>query len=275
MNKLSVVTINLNNAFGLEQTLNNIRIQKKLNDFQYIIIDGSSTDTSLILIKQNLDIIDIWISEKDYGIYDAMNKGIKLSSGDYIIFINSGDFFYTKNSLLEFYKNYNRADILYGDVFKPKSIYQKHDEIKKIPEELNFNFFFNDTLPHQSCFIKRSLFTEYGLYDTNVKITADWLFFILTICKYDRTYLHIKETIAHYDTTGFSSDPNLIDIHHKERNLILNTYFPCFIDNYNELNKLQYYSKFNSTKLLYKIISNSNIKHKVAHILLKTLNSIR
>ena len=94
---LSIVTINYNNKKGLAKTIESVTNQE-FKDFEWIIVDGGSTDESVALIQDNLNHIDYWVSEKDQGIYDAMNKGIKASTRDYILFLNSGDYFYTNEA---------------------------------------------------------------------------------------------------------------------------------------------------------------------------------
>lgn len=91
--KISVITVNYNNKKGLEATINSVISQKYL-DFEFIIVDGNSNDGSKDIIYKKRNYITKWISEPDSGIYNAMNKGVKMSTGDYLIFMNSGDEFY-------------------------------------------------------------------------------------------------------------------------------------------------------------------------------------
>ena len=113
--ELSVITINLNNATGLLKTMRSV-LSQTFNDFEYIIVDGESSDNSVDLIKefntkfQNL----YWISEPDSGIFNAMNKGINLSKGKYLLFLNSGDFLSDQNTLEQVFSNKRNADILCG-----------------------------------------------------------------------------------------------------------------------------------------------------------------
>ncbi|WP_343531513.1 glycosyltransferase family 2 protein [Pedobacter sp.] len=261
MPKLSIVTINYNNFSGLEKTFNSIFAQTYKN-FEYIVIDGGSTDGSKDLIERYSEKITYWVSETDNGIYNAINKGIEASNGEYLFFLNSGDFLFSDDTLLEFNKNANE-DILYGDIKKLKSKYQLDDEIKKLPYDLSFNFFYKDTLPHQSCFIKKNLFTKYGLYDEQLKITADWAFLILAICKYQCSYKHLEKTISCYDTTGISSQPELFIEHTKERLIILERHFKLFLNDYKSYNEMSHIAQFKSYKNLKFIIENSNVGHKL------------
>ena len=90
--KLSIITINRNNAIGLEQTIKSV-ISLKYSNFEYIVIDGASTDNSIDIIRKYASSITFWISEPDKGIYNAMNKAVDFASGEYIFFLNSGDIF--------------------------------------------------------------------------------------------------------------------------------------------------------------------------------------
>ncbi|MCC6690867.1 MAG: glycosyltransferase, partial [Bacteroidia bacterium] len=115
MPKLSVISINLNNRLGLEKTIKSV-IDQSFQDFEYIVIDGASTDGSIDVIKANADKFSYWVSEKDKGIYHAQNKGIAHANGEYLLFLNSGDYLYSSNVLQTFFsKNYSE-DILYGDL---------------------------------------------------------------------------------------------------------------------------------------------------------------
>src|SRR4051812_9372166 len=113
--KLSIITVNLNNAEGLETTIKSVTGQKN-RDFEFIIIDGASTDNSLKVLADYDKQIDLWISEKDKGIYEAMNKGISKSNGAYLLFLNSGDYLYSEDTIghvMEYLTG--EADIVYGN----------------------------------------------------------------------------------------------------------------------------------------------------------------
>ena len=152
--KLTVLTINYNNKEGLIKTFESVRAQT-WKDFEFIVIDGGSTDGGKELIEQN-DQINYWVSEKDSGVYNAMNKGIKKAKGDYIIFMNSGDFFYDEYVLEKVRDEFDsNIDILYGDsVFFNDKGYRK---VIKAPNKLTFGFFYDGGLNHQAVFIKKPL----------------------------------------------------------------------------------------------------------------------
>lgn len=172
--KYSIITINYNNREGLRKTIENV-VNQTYTDFEFIVIDGGSTDGSVEVIKQYADKIGHWVSEPDKGIYNAMNKGIVQAHGDFLIFMNSGDCFYNTH-ILENMANQCTADIIVGRVANVDSNGQRTSYSIKIKNVSMFHFF-NSTLPHQGCFIKRSLF-HHHLYDETLKIVSDWKFFM-------------------------------------------------------------------------------------------------
>ncbi len=172
--KYSIITINYNNREGLRKTIESV-INQTYTDFEYIVIDGGSTDGSVEVIQQYADKIGYWVSEPDKGIYNAMNKGIVQAHGDFLIFMNSGDCFYNTH-ILENMANQCTADIIVGRVANADQNGQRTSYSIRIKNASMFHFF-NSTLPHQGSFIKRSLFHNH-LYDETLKIVSDWKFFM-------------------------------------------------------------------------------------------------
>ena len=113
--QLSIITINYNNGDGLQRTIESV-IKQNFKSYEYIVIDGGSTDKSIDVIKRNKNHINYWISEPDTGIYNAMNKGIRKATGEYLIMINSGDVLVNEDVLDTVFKKNNNSDIIYGDV---------------------------------------------------------------------------------------------------------------------------------------------------------------
>lgn len=170
---ISIVTINKNNKNGLKKTIDSVKRQKFLNK-EFIIIDGNSEDGSNTIINQNKRFISKYLSEQDNGISDAFNKGIKVSKGKWIIFLNSGDSFIdsdTLNRASEFLRDKD-ADLVVGSVhiFKDDVFFGKYGG-----ENLNLNNlkYFNN-IPHQSTFTNRNYFNTSGLFDENYKIAMDY-----------------------------------------------------------------------------------------------------
>jgi FkbM family methyltransferase len=227
--KLTIITINLNNAAGLSKTIESVANQN-YSDFEYIIIDGGSTDGSVELIDENDNKISYWVSEPDKGIYNAMNKGILKANGDYLLFLNSGDWI-LENVLDKVLSiDFSDFDIFYGNAF---IVY--NNGLKKLYKEkrdLTFFDFYTGTICHQATLIKRILFDKFGLYDEEYKIVSDWLFFIKVIVFGQVSVKYIDMTIVNVDGHGIgSSEYALI-----ERTKALNTILPkMVIDDYEDL----------------------------------------
>lgn len=235
MTKISVITVNYNNDNGLKQTIESV-ISQTYSNIEFLIIDGGSNDNSLAIIKEYANQISYWVSEKDNGVYSAMNKGILKASGDYIIFMNSGDVFNDANVLNTVVPKFNtKAYFIYGNNYKKK---ENSKRLKTYPEKLSFSFFYGSSLNHQATFINKKAFTALFLYDENKKIVADWELFIVGICKENLPYQYINETICIYDFTGMSSNGKNISIIEKEKTDTFTKYFPAFIEDYKEVSQL-------------------------------------
>ena len=217
MNKkfFSIITIVLNAKFDLIETIKSLRKQK-LKNFEYIIIDGGSTDGTKEIIKKNLDIITNYISEKDLGIYDAMNKGLKISNGEYIGFLNAGDK-YTANGLEIIYKylNHSNLDFIFGSVMKKEL---RHG-YRKYRIFWNFNFYSSHS---SGFFIKKKSQEKIGKYNLKYKISSDYDLFYRMIVKAKMLGLSTKseELIGIFKSgTSYSSKFSFLD-HLKEETLI-------------------------------------------------------
>jgi glycosyltransferase involved in cell wall biosynthesis len=217
---ISVITINLNNLEGLKKTISSVLRQDYIN-IEYLVIDGGSIDGSVEYIQSNGNKFDYWISEKDDGIYDAMNKGIVRAKGEYLLFLNSGDYFYDSKCLSNLIGSEITEDIVYGKM----GMYLNDSLItKEYPAKLNLEYFQYDTIPHQSTLIKRNLFKKFGYYNTRFKIVSDWAFFVDSIIKGKAKYRYVDELISVFDLNGISSQPsssmiirNEINQHLKEK----------------------------------------------------------
>jgi glycosyltransferase involved in cell wall biosynthesis len=233
--KLSIVTINYNNKLGLEKTIDSVKRQT-LKGFEYILIDGGSTDGSLEVIQENEALFASWVSEPDRGIYNAMNKGISKATGDYILFINSGDSLYSPDSLKRFLFEPLEKDIIFGDLQIEKA---GDYRIKKYPDVIRFSYMLVDSLPHPATLMKRGLFELYGMYDETFGIAADWKFFILTICKYNVSYEHREMVVSSFDFTGVSSVEESKARIEAEKESVYQEFFPLFVEDARELRKLR------------------------------------
>ena len=226
MKTLSIITINRNNASGLEKTIQSV-IGQTSTDFEYIIIDGASNDESVNIIKKYTDKIDFWVSEPDIGVYNAMNKGIRKATGKYCLFLNSADCLVSPETLSNVFKEIHgiQADIFYTDMMT------SNNEIRKVPIDLTLKYLAVCSTPnHQNTLIKRSLFLEDGHYNEDRKIAADWEFFLLAAWKYKRIFCYISTIITVYDTNGISSDPSLKAFRNSEAKKITETVFQDLAD---------------------------------------------
>lgn len=202
MHSLSIITVNLNNLEGLKKTMQSV-FEQKFTDYEYIVIDGGSSDGSKEWIAQHADKLSYWVSEKDNGIYNAMNKGINATNGNYIFFLNSGDRLVSNNILDEVCTHNMEEDIIYGNLYIEE---QGNVWEKKYPSQPSFKYFINDALPHSGgAFIKKSLFKTIGLYNEAVKICADWMFFVDAIFKYNATSKHLPIPVSYFLYNGISA----------------------------------------------------------------------
>ena len=260
---LSIITINYNNANGLLKTIESVLIQNFKN-FEYIIIDGASTDDSVTTIKQYENSIDYWVSEPDKGIYNAMNKGLKKASGDYVLFMNSGDLLYNKNVLQRVFNAILPKDeLLYGDVLLKHEL-NNWERIQEHPQKPPFSYFLKETICQQACFIKRQLFDDIFYFNESYKICADWEFLIYAIYIKKVNFKKLDTIVAIYDMEGVSSTAAYRDIAKKEREQTIDKYFPLFKDDYNTL---MGYSSYRFKQL--KAIERSVVLRKLVSVIFK------
>ncbi len=242
--KLSIITINRNNAAGLLRTIESVASQTYI-DFEYILIDGASTDGSVEVIKEfeNLKIWEFenestitkgtrlqWVSEPDAGIYNAMNKGILKAKGEYLLFLNSGDWL-VDEKVIQLIMDNNNEDILIGNIYFVYNntrvvndyigIYSNDNTETSISSlDLIFGVF-----PHNACFFKRKLFDLYGLYDESLKIVSDWKFMLdVIVFKNATTKCFRNVFVTNFDAYGVSAIEK--EIYQKEREKVLNEFFP-------------------------------------------------
>ena len=244
--KLSIITINRNNAAGLEKTLKSVASQT-CKDFEHIIIDGASTDNSVEVIKQCVENTNNqplgctsgvegpitrhqikWISEPDKGIYNAMNKGIRMAEGEYCQFLNSGDCLFSPDVIERMFTvlcELEPTSILYGNMIKelPNGKMLK-DRCCSQSNEVTLNMFYKGCLNHSPAYIKRDLFEKYGLYDETLKICSDWKFYMQSIVLGDESVKHIDIDVTLFDMTGISEMRK--DMLNEERERLLEELIP-------------------------------------------------
>ena len=206
---VSVITVVLNGEKYLEETIKSV-INQNYDNVEYIIIDGGSTDGTLDIIKKYEDKIDYWVSEKDRGIYDAMNKGIDLANGDWINFMNAGDGFANMKILKRVFEKISDEDLIYSDTILKNGI-KFYCDIKK------------NIIIHQSLIYKKKLHNKFGKYMVFEGIyISDYLFFML--CKKEK-WKKFNEEIAIYDLSGITSNIRSFNINHFKQKLSIDIIF--------------------------------------------------
>jgi glycosyltransferase involved in cell wall biosynthesis len=201
MYKVSIVTVNLNNAPGLEKTIESV-IGQTYADIEYIVIDGASTDGSLDIIRKYELQISYWISEADRGVYNAMNKGIRVATGDYLLFLNSGDCLFANDVINQAMICANGESILYGNLVVQEDY---RSWVKTYPDMISLLYLIEDSLPHPSSFFKQGLFEQVGRYNENLRIVSDWEFYTLAIVKHQVSFKHVDVVISVFSFDGMSS----------------------------------------------------------------------
>ena len=214
--RYSIITINYNNKDGLIHTIESV-VRQTYKNIEYIVIDGGSTDGSVDVIKRHSASLSYWVSEKDNGIYHAMNKGIAKAHGDYCLFMNSGDIFHSSN-VLDSVSKY-QEDIICGKVIKGDA---------KIPNghnkpQISLVDLMRTSLPHQAMVIKRELLIKHP-YDENYKIMSDWKFCIKALVFENCSFRNVDVIFADYDTSGISTNSN--GLLPKEKGNIIKELFP-------------------------------------------------
>ena len=220
MIKISIITVVFNDKDNILKTIENVSLQTYKN-IEYIVVDGNSTDGTKNIILNNINKISKYISEPDLGIYHAMNKGVKIATGDWLLFLNSGDKIFENTTIEEiFSRNVNEIDIIYGDVIIEKFHYsylQKSLGISKITTRM--------ICCHQSMIIKRQLLLDYP-YNLKYKIVADYEFSLINYIR-NKNFLQVNQTISIFAGGGVSSrnrvkrDLEIIQLLY--RNRVLNT----------------------------------------------------
>ena len=230
MPKLSIITVNLNNKAGLIDTAESIVTQTSA-DYEWIIIDGGSTDGSIDIIKEYEGYTKYWVSESDTGVYNAMNKGIREAKGEYCLFLNSGDCLISNETLVNVFKEIgdNVSDIFFCDCINSDKT------VIRYPRNFTVNHLVYESLNHQNSLIKCSLFIEHGLYNENLKICSDWEFFLMELWKYKSTFCHIETNISVYNVDGISSKSSMAF----ENTIVIKNVFEELADTIIEYQKLR------------------------------------
>jgi len=204
--KLSVITINYNNLDGLRKTMESVFAQTN-KDFEYIVIDGASTDGGAEYIKEHADKLTYWVSEKDSGIYNAMNKGVRAAKGEYVLMLNSGDFFVDEHVVERVLPELDGTDIVQGNILEVRN-----DDISTAIQnrgygksDIDWFDVMGGNFLHQASFCRKSLFEKFGYFDESYKMIADTKFFMTCLGFGNASYRYINIDVTNYDMTGISA----------------------------------------------------------------------
>jgi glycosyltransferase involved in cell wall biosynthesis len=205
--KISIITVALNSRTHIEGCIQSV-LNQTYKDIEYIVVDGGSTDGTREIIRKYEDKIAHWISEPDKGMYDAMNKGIELATGDVVGFLNSDDIYVDRDVLGKVLREFEREDVdsVYADLVY---IAQKNpDKIVRYYRAHNFNprmFAYGWMPPHPTFFVKRNCYERFGLFRTDYTIAADYELLARFIGKHTITYQYLPEIIVKMRTGGRST----------------------------------------------------------------------
>lgn len=243
--KISIITVCYNSEKNIASTIESV-LNQNYQNLEYILIDGSSSDSTVDIIRtyettfKEKGIEYKWVSEKDFGIYDAMNKGEKISSGQWLSFMNSGDRYYDENVIKNIFGEVIQEDmgIIFGDI---QLVYSINKKVKK-QNRVNKNYFLLNMINHQSMFIKKDAYEKVNGYDIFYKYCADkdLVMKILFEENYLMKYLDIM--VAEYDMLGVSSK-NFLKVWQENRRIVIK-YYPMYLILFKDsINCLRYIKK--------------------------------
>ena len=197
--KLSIITINWNNREGLRQTMDNVLSQTARDQFEYVVVDGGADDGSGEMLAREYDgKLDKWMSEPIKPIYRKMNIGVQLATGDYCLFINSGDALNDPDVVKDVLPHLDgQYDLVIGTILEGKSR-------TRVPDDITYLWMYKASIPHSAAFIRRDLLIQHP-YDEDLRIVSDWKFFLQVLILDNASYKLIDRDIAYFDQTGISS----------------------------------------------------------------------
>lgn len=229
--KLSIITINRNNEDGLRKTMQSV-LSQSYHDFEYIVIDGASTDNSVNAIKdfekfKKISSITFkWQSEPDTGIYNAMNKGVRMAKGEYVLMLNSADVLCNEN-VIERIIPLLDVDIVQGNIIEDRDgkLLRNRGYAKT---DISFLDVQRGYFLHQAAFCKKALFEKFGYFREDYRYVSDTIFFIKTLGYGGASFKYVDVDIANFDTIGFSSstDPKILSAYRKEEVKMQHELFP-------------------------------------------------
>lgn len=244
--KLSIITINYNDCEGLKKTIDSVWCQTARKEIEHIVVDGGSTDGSAEYLQANTEKLNRWVSEPDKGIYNAMNKGIRIAQGEYIQILNAGDCLAADNvtermlAALAEHAAEQQMDILYGNMLKTsdwKHFVRDNGGANSAYTPSSFLYFYIGTLNHDCAYIRRQLFDTFGFYNESMRICSDWEWYVRTIVFGKVSAIYVDVDVTHFDMNGISESGNKNrEIINRERRTYLEQNIPPAIlldyDNY-------------------------------------------
>lgn len=273
---LSIVTINRNNSAGLRETMESVLAQT-FTDFEYIVVDGASTDDSVNVIRSFDDGNRIrWVSEPDKGIYNAMNKGIRMATGEYVQILNSGDRLASPTvvaQMAEALKVSGYPTIIYGNMIKVWPNGRRFRDVSYQGKPLTLHFFYKGTLNHNAAYIKRTLFEQYGCYDEEMRICSDWKWFFQAIILGTEKPVYHNIDMTFYDMTGLSEQggESKVIIRKERRGFLESSVPPTILQDYDSYaNDIELVRRLHRHRRLYRIV---RMMERVAFKYEKLLNN--
>ena len=216
--KISIITVNRNHLEGLQKTYQSI-VAQTYKDWEWIVMDGGSTEGDRDFIEAHQAEIAYWCSEPDKGPYNAMNKALQHATGDYLVFMNSGDTFHAPSVLEQVFSQPRQADILYGDWMEAYP--DGRQKRKRAPEDISLHFFCRDNICHQAMFIKRQVMQQ-SPYDERYRLYADWAKWIeFTLQGY--IFQYVPVVVCDFEMGGISN--SMIQQQTKEREMLFSQDF--------------------------------------------------
>lgn len=233
--KISIITINYQNGIELERTINSV-INQSYSNIEYLIIDGGSTDRSVDIINTYSNQLAYWESEKDNGIYHAMNKGWKKTKGDYCLFLNSGDYLYDDKVIENVVQKIqeNPVDIIFGNLF---AFDENKSFISSFTEPVTLYYFQHSFIPHPTTFIKRSLLEKLNGFYEHYKVISDWAFFVNCFLG-GASFKQIDITTTAFYMNGSSSNG---EIALKDRTSLFNNEFKFLAEDFKNFERLRHF----------------------------------